>query len=511
MIKIESARMGEVRARPMARTWLPLLATVLLWAVLYRHPVAEMFGIWMRSDTFAHGLIVLPMSVWLAWRTEFWQSGLPPRPSLAALSLILPSGALWLAGVLASTTAAVHVGTVGLLVGALWGALGNRLAWKLAFPLAFLFFAPPVGEFLVPVLMSQTAEFTVRAIRMSGVPVYQEGLHFVLPNGTWSVVEACSGIRYLIASLMVGTLYAYLTYTRPLKRALFIGVALLVPIVANWARAYLIVMIGYLSDNKLAAGVDHLIYGWVFFGIVVLAMFWFGSIWRDEPGMADAKVETGPLLPLKASPAVLAGVVLALVLPAIGASLLAPVDRPVEVRLKLPSGRDGWIATDGGGMGYVPNLSGYRALARQVYRKDGETVLAWAALYAHQVNGRELVSWSNRILPARDGDREWIRLAQGSRQLSAGSVKFARLRGPEGDVDVYHWYVIAGRAVGSDLWAKLALGAARLSGASDAAYYLVLATPSDGGLAAQRRIEDFLRAQGEALAGELRRAAEAVE
>jgi len=39
-----------------------------------------------------------------------------------------------------------------------------------------------------------------------------------------------------------------------------------VPIIANWLRAYMIVMIGHLSGNKLAVGVDHLIYGWLFFG-----------------------------------------------------------------------------------------------------------------------------------------------------------------------------------------------------------------------------------------------------
>ena len=65
-------------------------------------------------------------------------------------------------------------------------------------------FAVPVGEFLLPVFMEWTADFTVLALRLSGIPVYREGLQFVIPSGNWSVVEACSGIRYLIASLMVG-------------------------------------------------------------------------------------------------------------------------------------------------------------------------------------------------------------------------------------------------------------------------------------------------------------------
>src|SRR5207302_659360 len=122
----------------------------------------------------------------------------------------------------------------------------------LVFPLAFLLFAVPAGELLIPTLIEWTADFTYHAIRLSGVPMYREGNHFILPTGYWSIVEACSGIRYIIASLMVGTIYAAVAYRSALRRALFIAASILVPIVANWLRAYMIVMLGHLSNNKLA-------------------------------------------------------------------------------------------------------------------------------------------------------------------------------------------------------------------------------------------------------------------
>ena len=40
------------------------------------------------------------------------------------------------------------------------------------FPLGFLFFAVPFGDFLLPVLMQWTADFTVLALRATGIPVY---------------------------------------------------------------------------------------------------------------------------------------------------------------------------------------------------------------------------------------------------------------------------------------------------------------------------------------------------
>ena len=177
---------------------------------------------------------------------------------------------------------------VATLILAIISTLGISVSRQIAFPLAFLLLSVPIGDFMMPKLMEWTAWFTVLALRASGIPVYQEGLQFVIPSGNWSVVEACSGIRYIIASVTVGTLFAYLNYVTLRRRLIFIAISFIVPVIANWLRAYMIVMIGHLSGNKLAVGVDHLIYGWVFFGIVIMAMFAIGARW-SENAPADSR------------------------------------------------------------------------------------------------------------------------------------------------------------------------------------------------------------------------------
>ena len=114
------------------------------------------------------------------------------------------------------------------------------------------------------------------------MPIFREGNFLTIPSGTWSIVEACSGLRYLIASFMVGSLFAYLSYRSPIRRAAFVAASLAVPIVANWVRAYMIIMLGHLTSNRLAVGADHLIYGWVFFGVVMVLLFWIGAKWRED-------------------------------------------------------------------------------------------------------------------------------------------------------------------------------------------------------------------------------------
>ena len=235
---------------------LATLAACIGWTILcYGSAAVEMVHIWARTTTFNHGFVVPPIVLWLAWRQRHALARVPLRPSAWPLVAIAALGVLALSGVLARVNVLPQfalVASIALTVPAVLGWPATRV---LAFPLCFLFFALPVGDFLLPKLMDWTADFTVAALRATGIPVYRQGLVFVIPSGTWSVVEACSGVRYLIASLMVGTLYAYLIYRSTTRRVVFIACAAAVPIVANWMRAYLIVLLGHLSDNRLAVGV----------------------------------------------------------------------------------------------------------------------------------------------------------------------------------------------------------------------------------------------------------------
>lgn len=272
-------------AAPVAR-W-PLLGWVVIayaaTLLLYRDTALHMASLWSASETYAHGYVVPLISAWLAWRrrADVAACAANAAPSAVALLPIAVAALAWLVGEAANVNALRHFALVAMLVFIVPAVVGWQIARVLAFPLGFLFFSVPFGDFLLPVLMEYTAQFVVVALRATGVPVYQDGLRLVIPSGTWSVVEACSGVRYLIASLMVGALFAYLHYRSTRRRLIFMGVAFLVPVVANWVRAYAIVMLGHLSDNTLAVGVDHFIYGWVFFGVVVGLMFFIGGRWSE--------------------------------------------------------------------------------------------------------------------------------------------------------------------------------------------------------------------------------------
>jgi exosortase A len=466
-----------------ARTWrhaltaLGLLLAVVL--LLYREAAVAMITIWARSETFTHAFLVPPISLWLIWRQRAALAAFAPRPSPWTLLMMAVIGLVWLLGDLAAVNAVTQFALVTLVVLAVPAVLGWQIARALAFPLGFLFFAVPVGEFLLPVFMLWTADFTVLALRFTGVPVYREGLQLVIPSGTWSVVEACSGVRYLIASLVVGTLFAYLNYSSLRRRLIFVGVAVLVPIVANWLRAYMIVMIGHLTNNRLAVGADHLLYGWVFFGIVIGLMFWIGARWRepdaDQPLAAPRAAQPQATRALAAWPTAFAAALVA-AMPHIGVSAIEHAERdrgpPRMAQVSVP----GWAGADDAIFNWRPAFQGAAADYTRAMRQGGEAVGLYIGYYRQQDYERKLVSSANGLLRA---DNElWALVLQSARNVSVGSevirVRESLLR--ESPVPgrsntrmlrVWQSYWVDGALTASDHVAKARTALSRLLGRGD--------------------------------------------
>lgn len=259
------------------------IMAILAWAVLYQDALLSMEAIWSRSDTFAHGYFILPISIWLLWRDKDNLLKSTVEPSWLALPCLCISLFVWLFAYAADINVLGQLSAVTSLIFLIWSMVGNKIAWQYKFPLAYLLFSVPMGENLIPWLQDVTAWFTVFFLALNGIPFYQDGLYIQIPTGMFEVAVACSGIRYLIASVAVGTLFGYLTYNKTYKQVLFVIFALCLPILANGIRAYGIVAIAYYSDMKYATGADHLIYGWLFFGFVIMLMFWIGGFFADKP------------------------------------------------------------------------------------------------------------------------------------------------------------------------------------------------------------------------------------
>ena len=475
---------SAVRPAWASRSILALGFAIAVIVALYWRTAESIVAIWWRSETFAHGFVVVPICLWLVWRRRDELAQTEVKPWWPGLIGVLGAGALWFVSSAADVLVIKQLAVVLMIEAAIVTIAGTRVARVLLFPLLFLLFAVPAGDILVPTLISWTADFTVGALRASGVPVYREGNHFIIPSGMWSVVEACAGLRYLIASLMVGTLYGMLAYRSALRRAAFIAASILVPIVANWLRAYMIVMLAHLSNNRIAVGFDHLIYGWIFFGVVMLLLFWIGSYWQEPPAQpavnspgsgkgAEAGRVRNPHLGLAA----LAAVALAsLWLPV--ESALMPETETSNPALPAVAGEHGWTAT-AQAPAWKPRYTGFASERTQILRRDGRDVGLYLAYYRGQKKGRELITSANALVTTNEWN--WKLLATGRDAVDwvgdRRTVDSATLAGPSVRLQVFQLYWVGGRTTASDSMAKLLTAWSVLAGRGDDSALIVIYTP----------------------------------
>jgi exosortase A len=485
------------------RPALVAVSSLIIILALFRQTSLSIVERWYSSRTFSHGFLVVPLFLYLVWIERERIAWLSSRPNFWGLPLLAALSGVWLLGNVGEIQVLQQFALVGMLDAAVWTILGNDVVRVLRFPLAFLFFAVPFGEGIIGPLQDFTAWFAVTALRLSSISVMLENRTIYLASGVWSVAEACSGIRYLLTSVMLGLIFSSLVYRSWKRRLAFTIASIAVPIVANGLRAYGIILLGYLSNNRLAVGVDHIVYGWLFLTVIQLALFAVGLKWRESPSDGDRNVSAHPAdvaaLPNELVPstkaaliAAIAAVTLVAVAPLVSAHLwnrvtaFAGWSEPI-VDVSLP-----WHSTATHDAGWAPYLQGADKEFSQSYKAGERRVDLYLALYSDR-HGVELVGNYNLLAnprlwsDANDGFEDAI--------IDGQTIKVHRslLESNAASRLVWTWYWVGGEYTANPRRVKFLQAKARLLGRSATSAVIALggdfpAEPSDG----ERILQDFL-------------------
>lgn len=405
--------------RPLGPWWnslVALLATFILMLSVFFDSVSSMMAVWIGATTYHHCFLVLPISLFLVWQRREALARITPCHEPFALLPLLAFAFLWLTGRAGQIQLLEHVALIGMAISITIALLGFSVARLIAFPLAFLLFMVPFGDFLIPTLQTFTADFAVLLIRMLDIPIFRDGIMIETPSGLFEVAEACAGIRFLIANVMVATLFAHLAMGRVWKWAVFLALAFIVPIIANGFRATGILLIAYWTDHEYAAGVDHLIYGWGFFAVVMLTFLAIGSWmadWPDDAGhkrIGSIEVDVSPWRPAFSLPLV----VLILAAPVYATAVIDQVPgttvidpkkalSPTLAQSLAPACKTAGID----GESWRPLFK--KADFSRSIQLDcaGHSVDLFVAYYAYEREGAELIHYANRLA---DGD-DWKRIS----------------------------------------------------------------------------------------------------
>ncbi len=271
-----------------------LAAGLVVLGYAFSTEAAAAYRVWMDSTAYSHCLFVLPIAFYLAWERRAEILAEPVVPLRWAGLAALPIGIAWFVAERLGIMEGRQLMAISLVELLFLSVLGWRMAVAMSAPLLYLYFLVPFGAFITPLLQHWTAIFTEVGLTVLDIPHETDGYLIDVPGGRFLIAEACAGLRFLIASIAFGVLYACLMYRSPWRRAFFILASIAVPIIANWFRALGIVVLGYALGSAEAAAADHIIYGWVFFSAVTLLLIVAGLPFREDGVVAIVAPSVAP-------------------------------------------------------------------------------------------------------------------------------------------------------------------------------------------------------------------------
>jgi exosortase A len=266
------------------------IALALISAV-YFSTVQLLVKTWTGDSTYSHAFLILPIAAYLAWIRRNRLATVTVSPTFYSIPMMFIVSAVWLAGWAGSVNIVQQVAFVATLMVVLVGVWGFRAFRVLAFPISYLIFLVPFGDSLVQPLRELTTKFAMGGLELLHIPVLLDRHTIILSSGTWEVAEACSGLRFLIAAIALGTsLWGILQSWK--HRIALIVIAIVTATVGNGLRALGIILLGYATNNKLAAGIDHVVYGWIFTSTLLAGLLWLAFRWaKNEIDSGEFKLE----------------------------------------------------------------------------------------------------------------------------------------------------------------------------------------------------------------------------
>ena len=311
---------------PIAPAWTATLlaagAGVIVLVAAYFSTVTSAVHLWNTSSAYNYAYLILPISMALIWADRHELAKTFPVPNAWGLGIAGAFSLVWLVADLLGIDEGRHFAFVGMVQGLAFALLGWRIYRFLAFPLLYLFFLVPTGTFLLTPLQTIAYTANVALLKASGVPVFAEDFLIQVPAGSFLVEPGCAGLNFFLVAFALSLLYGRLTYASMFARTMCVIAALVTSVVANIVRIYLIIGVAQATDRRIDISADHLLYGWGFFGVVMLCAMWLGTRIKAAPaGKREMTPETVPAPPPWRSAAVAAAFVPVILLsPALAAT-----------------------------------------------------------------------------------------------------------------------------------------------------------------------------------------------
>ncbi|MFQ3194227.1 MAG: exosortase A, partial [Colwellia sp.] len=272
----------------------PFLCILIVFTAICALNIPVLLTLWRHGfddGTYSHAYLIPFISLYLYYQLsrngtlqfkETWSV-------VPTILLLLSCGLLFI-----TSNAQISVGYWGALLAVFITSITMlfRFNYYIVFPAAFLIFIFPFWGVLVPLLQNVSTAAVTYLMKFTGVPTYVEGNLITIPAGVFEIAGGCSGLRYMIVSLAIGSLFVFLNIRDTKRAILFLLMTITGALLTNWIRITALILIGEYTNMESSLMEDHNTFGWYLYVPFMIFLFWWGNKLSDIDLMASTSNTT---------------------------------------------------------------------------------------------------------------------------------------------------------------------------------------------------------------------------
>lgn len=259
---------------PLAPQQLFVLVIIPIIAWLYWSTLGVLAGRWVQwHNGLSHGLLVTGVFLWLLWQRPCDEL---PKGHFALRAVLLGlASLLWFLLQSVQINALAELALLLVVMGAYNAWLGFRQSWLYKGVLFLPLFATSIWGELSPAAMHLSGYIVGHLVEFVGITAFIDGTTITLPYGQIIIADGCSGLRYILIALALGQMLACLNQYPKKVYWVVMALALVLALATNWARIFILVLVGYYTQMQSSLVSEHEMFGWMLFAGVVLPPLFF--------------------------------------------------------------------------------------------------------------------------------------------------------------------------------------------------------------------------------------------
>jgi exosortase len=245
-----------------------------IWLATFSPSFLDLWNELIKHSNDSHGLLVPFISLYFAWQKREELRRVAISTSTWGAVIVISSLLIYIVAFAGDVAFIARLMLVVSLMGLVLFNYGKKVFKLIVFPLFFLFFMVPIPVSLIQIISLPLQFFTTaisaKIINAFSIPVSQEGNMLYFVQTQLEVAQACSGLHSIVALIMLGVMFAYVSSKGLTPKIILLASAIPLALLVNIIRVSGTGILAHYYGANVARGFLHEFSG--------LAVFAFGFL-----------------------------------------------------------------------------------------------------------------------------------------------------------------------------------------------------------------------------------------